>query len=156
MDHRIIHSPLATYAMAVYTVYKMRDTRFAEREARHSTEMNGTVAAANNPKSPNVDVSEHNVTALAGHQKDEKELLSLEDKQNVSAKNFIIHNDANQIKHETFQQVDSFSSSSSFLYVCSMVLDTSVQDTAIQQWRIPKQRLLTSSLSQSTARIFFA
>ena len=42
--------------MAVYTVYKMRDTRFAERKARHSTEMNGTVAAANNPKSPNVDV----------------------------------------------------------------------------------------------------
>ena len=56
VDHRIIHSPLATYAMAVYTVYKMRDTRFAERKARHSTEMNGTVSAANNPKRPNVNV----------------------------------------------------------------------------------------------------
>ena len=99
-----------------------------------------------------MDVSEHNVTALAEHRKDEKELLSLEDKENVSAKNFKIHNDANQIKHETFQQVDSLSSSSS-----SMMLDTSVQNnTAIQQWRILKQRMLPSSLSQSTAMIFIA
>ena len=95
VDHRIIHSPMAMYAMAVYTVYKMRDTRFAEREARYSMKMNGIVAAVTNPKSPNVDVLEHDVTALAGHQKDEKDLSSLEDKVNVSAKNFKIHNDAN-------------------------------------------------------------
>ena len=97
--------------MAVYTVYKMRDTRFAERKARHSMKMNGIVSAATNPKSPNVDVLEHDVTALAQHQKDEKDLSSLEDKINVSAKNFKIHNDANQIKHKTFQQVGSLSSS---------------------------------------------
>ena len=69
----------------------------------------GAVAA--NPKSPNVDVLEHDVTSLAGHLKDEKDLSSLEDKVNVSAKNFKIHNDANQINHETFLQVGSLSSS---------------------------------------------
>jgi len=67
----------------------------------------------------------------------------LEDKENVPAKNFKIHSDVDQIKHATLQQVDSFSSSSSSLDVSSMdtespmVLDTSVQDTAIQQWRVP-------------------
>jgi len=82
--HSLIHSPLsmtllqleATYAMAVDTVCKERDSRLGEMEARHSKEMTETVAAATNPKSPNMGVSEHDVTALAGHQIDEKELLA--------------------------------------------------------------------------------
>merc|ERR1719233_2676592 len=41
----------------------------------HVKEMTETVAAATNPKSANMGVSEHDVTALAGHQIDEKELL---------------------------------------------------------------------------------
>jgi len=67
----------------------------------------------------------------------------LEDKENVPAKNFRIHNDLQQNKHAQIQQVDSFSSSSSSLDVSSMdtespmVLDTSVQENAIQQWRVP-------------------
>jgi len=81
--HSLIHSPLsetllqleASYAMAVETVCKERDTRLAEMEARHAKEMTETVAAATNPRSANMGVSEHDVTALAGHQIDEKELL---------------------------------------------------------------------------------
>jgi len=62
----------------------------------------------------------------------------LEDKENVPAKNFKIFSDVAQIEH-----VDKFSSSSSSLDESSMdtespmVLDTSVQESAIQQWRVP-------------------
>jgi len=81
--HSLIHSPLsetllqleASYAMAVEAVCRERDTRVAEIEARHLKEMTETVAAATNPKNSAMGVSEHDVTALAGHQIDEKELL---------------------------------------------------------------------------------
>jgi len=62
----------------------------------------------------------------------------LEDKENIPTKNFKIFSDVAQ-----FQQVDKFSSSSSSLDESSMdtespmVLDTSVQESAIQQWRVP-------------------
>jgi len=67
----------------------------------------------------------------------------LEDKENVPSKNFKIFSDV-QVKHAPqIEQVDSFSSSSSSLDESSMdtespmVLDTSVQETIIQQWRVP-------------------
>jgi len=81
--HSLIHSPLsqtllqleASYAMSVEAVCKEKDNRLADLEARHVKEMSETVAAATNSKNPNSGVSEHDVTALATHQIDEKELL---------------------------------------------------------------------------------
>jgi len=67
----------------------------------------------------------------------------LEDKENVPAKNFKIFNDVHTKHVAQIEQVDSFSSSSSSLDESSMdtespmVLDNSVQETAIQQWRVP-------------------
>jgi len=67
----------------------------------------------------------------------------LEDKENVPSKNFKIFNDVHTKHVAQIEQVDSFSSSSSSLDESSMdtespmVLDNSVQETAIQQWRVP-------------------
>lgn len=67
----------------------------------------------------------------------------LEDKENVPSKNFKIHQELPSVKHVQVQQVESFSTSSSSLDSSSMdtdspmVLDTSVQDTVTQQWRVP-------------------
>jgi len=67
----------------------------------------------------------------------------LEDKENVPSKNFKIFNDVHTKHVAQIEQVDSFSSSSSSLDDSSMdtespmVLDNSVQETAIQQWRVP-------------------
>jgi len=82
--HNLIHSPLsqtllqleANYASVIESVARERDSKLSDMETRHSREMQETVTAATNNKTPGTGgVSEHDVNALATHQIDEKELL---------------------------------------------------------------------------------
>lgn len=82
--HSLIHSPVSetllqlehSYAMSVETLCRERDLRLQDMDNKHQRIMMETVNAVSGDKENGMGVSEQDVSSLATHQIDERQLLS--------------------------------------------------------------------------------